>query len=334
MNLHQAIPGPIGVLCGGPSQEREISIRSGRAVHAALLEQRLPVELVILSENENRIPDELRAARIKSCFVALHGPFGEDGTVQSILEEMGLLYTGSSVEACRYAMDKVHARRRWRAEGLPVPQAVMVEPINALTKAKEMSLPLVVKPRAQGSSYGMSIVDTLEEVAGAVEAAAAYGQEVILEEYLPGPEVTVGILEDRPLPVVQVVPKRRFYDTVAKYTPGQTEYLVPAPLPPRTTRLAQMLGRQAHEALGCHSFSRVDMILAEGQGPVILELNPIPGMTESSLLPKAAAAAGIAFQELCSRMLASALGRSPARGERGSSLRVAPQPAHPEPVEG
>ena len=139
-----------------------------------------------------------------------------------------------------------------------------------------------------------------------------------MEEYLSGPELTVGILQDQPLPVIQIVPKRRFYDTIAKYTPGQTDYLVPAPIPPETARAAQELALRAHEALGCRFFSRVDLILAEGRGPVLLELNTIPGMTESSLLPKAAAAAGIPFTELCRQMLNSAWAKREPAAARSS----------------
>lgn len=321
--LRGTIPGPIGVLCGGPSQEREISIRSGRAVHEALLAGGFPAVFVLLSKDPDRIPDELRAAKLGSAFIVLHGPFGEDGTIQAFLEEMQIPHTGSSVEACRYAMDKVHAHRKWLAARLPIPQWKLAGSINAMARAEQLSFPLVVKPRSQGSSFGMSIVDSLEEVSAAAEEASRFGDEIILEEYLPGMELTVGLLKDRPLPVIQVVPKRRFYDTVAKYTPGQTEYIVPAPLPERSLKLVQELGRRAHETLGCRSFSRVDMILVTGRGPVLLELNPIPGMTENSLLPKAAAAAGISFQELCRQMLFSLLDRvvpaAPAEA-KGSNL--------------
>lgn len=323
--------GPVGVLCGGPSREREISLRSGQAVHEALESLNLSSVLVKLSENPEEIPQEIRSAGIGCAFIALHGWFGEDGTVQSLLEQMGIPYTGSAPEACRYAMDKVDSRRRWLAAGLPIPRWRLAEPLNILSRAHGLSFPLVVKPRSEGSSLGISIVDSAKELPAAAEQAAAFGREmtppplgasppgvslngapsrgggVILEEHLPGPELTVGILEERPLPVIQVVPKRRFYDTTAKYTPGMTEYLVPAPIPEAVARVAQDLAQQAHETLGCRSFSRVDMILHAERGPVLLELNCIPGMTPISLLPKAAAAAGISFPELCRQMLAPAL---------------------------
>ena len=305
---------PIGVLCGGPSREREISIRSGRAVHQALCSLGLPARLVLLSEDAERIPGEIRAARPGCAFIALHGPFGEDGAVQALLERMKIPYTGSPVEACRYGSDKVSSRLKWLAAGLPVPRWKAADPLSAAGRAAEVGFPLMVKPVREGSSLGMSIVDSAGQLPAAVEEAAKFGPDLLLEEYLSGPELTVGILEERPLPVIQIVTKRRFYDFIAKYTPGMTEYRVPALLPQETARAAQELALQAHEALGCRSFSRVDLILAEGRGPLLLEINSIPGMTETSLLPKAAAAAGIQFPELCRRMLASALQRAPTVG--------------------
>ena len=295
--------GRIGVLCGGPSREREISLRSGKAVHEALASLGLPSVRVPLPREREQIPQEIKAADLSCAFIALHGAYGEDGTIQALLEEMRIPYTGSPPDACRYGMNKVSSRLKWLAAGLPVPHWKEVDLFNAGSVAAKMKFPLVVKPVSEGSSLGMSIVDSAGELQPAVETAASFGAGLMLEEYLPGPELTVGILEDRPLPVIQIVPKRRFYDTIAKYTPGQTDYLVPAPIPPETARAARELALRAHEALGCRSFSRVDMILAEGRGPVLLELNTIPGMTETSLLPKAAAAAGVPFTELCRQML-------------------------------
>lgn len=291
--------GLIGVLCGGPSREREISLRSGKAVHEALVSLGFPAARVTLSRDPQEIPGEIRAAGLSCAFIALHGAYGEDGTLQALLEEMRIPYTGSPPEACRYGMNKVSSRLKWLVAGLAVPRT-----FSAI--AAEMKFPLVVKPVSEGSSLGMSIVDSAEDLAPAIERASSFGAGLLLEEYLTGPELTVGILEDRPLPVIQIVPKRRFYDFIAKYTPGQTEYLVPAPIPEETAAAARELALRAHETLGCCSFSRVDLILAEGRGPVLLELNTIPGMTESSLLPKAAAAAGFSFAELCRQMLNSA----------------------------
>ena len=298
---------PIGVLCGGPSREREISLRSGRAVQEALAAQGLDAFLFPLSQELHQIADELNGRSMGSAFIALHGPFGEDGTIQALLEEKGIPYTGSGVEACRYGTDKVHSRRRWLAAGLPVPEWRQGDPDSLLARMREFRYPLMLKPRAEGSSLGMSIVDGPEDLPTALREAEEFGPDLLLEEYLPGKELTVGILQDRPLPVIQIVPKRRFYDYVAKYTPGMTDYLVPAPLTDRMARIVQDIALRAHEALGCRSFSRVDLILVEGRGPVLLELNPIPGLTETSLLPKAAAAAGVSFGELCRLMLISSV---------------------------
>ena len=299
----------IGVLCGGPSREREISIRSGEAVHQGLLSLGLPSVLLVLSSAAHSIPDQIRSAGIHCAFIALHGSFGEDGTLQAILEEIGIPYTGSSPEACRYGMDKVASRRRWLAAGLAVPKWRPAGPEDVPARAAELKFPLILKPVSEGSSLGTTIADGPEELPQAVEAALAFGTKWILEEYLPGPELTVGILQDKPLPVIQIVPKRRFYDYTAKYTPGMTEYLVPAPIDAVMARKVQEIALRAHETLGCRCFSRADLILADGIGPVLLELNPIPGLTPLSLLPKAAAAAGISFPELCRQMLASALDR-------------------------
>ena len=296
----------IAVLAGGLSCEREISLISGKAVYEALSAKGLDV--ICVDPIGDFIP-LLKKNAITIVFIALHGAFGEDGTVQMLLEEMQIPHTGSSPEASRYAMDKLFSRRRWLAARLPIPRWVEASSLNAAVRVKELSFPVMVKPISQGSSIGMSLVETQEELPAAVEEASRFGERFLLEEYLPGSEVTVGILQDRPLPVIQIVPKRRFYDYVAKYTPGMTEYLVPAPLPSTTSRRLQQLAKTAHQVLGCRSFSRVDMILTPGRGPVLLELNTIPGMTPLSLLPKAAACAGIHFPELCRRMLASALER-------------------------
>ena len=309
---------PIGVLCGGPSSEREISLRSGRAVHEALTARGLRAVLLELSESQKEIPNQIKEAKLGSAFVVLHGFFGEDGQVQALLEDLHIPYTGSSEEASRTAMNKWVSRQRWAADHLPVPKSVLVEQISdhpsTTLRVIDIGFPLMVKPVCQGSSVGMTIVDCAGDLPQAIAAAVPYGEEIILEEYIAGPEMTVGILDDQPLPVIQIVPKRRFYDYVAKYTPGMTEYLVPAPISPQTSRLLQDLAVKAHKALGCQSYSRVDFILSPERGPFLLELNTIPGMTATSLLPKAAAAVGIDFQELCVRMTASAASRNCLKG--------------------
>lgn len=311
------VPAPIGVLCGGPSAEREISRRSGQAVWRALQGLGYPVRLVELppadcagargsaSPGASRCAGPLRQAGIRTAFIALHGPFGEDGTVQALLESLGVIYTGSGVAASRLASDKGAAKQRLRERGVPVPRgdALAASPPAPLDG---LGFPFVVKPARQGSSFGLTIVDRPEDWPAALAEAARYDTTILREEYLPGPELTVGVLDGAPLPVLQVVPHRRCYDYLAKYTPGLTEYLVPAPLPPAITEVVQTTAVRAHRALGCRGFSRVDLILTSDRGPIVLEVNTIPGLTTMSLLPKAAAAAGLSFPQLCERLLASA----------------------------
>lgn len=303
--------GRIGVLMGGPSAEREVSLRSGKAVLGALLSKGYnarPVELYL-----PRI-EELKLLDIDVAFIALHGSFGEDGELQSMLEELNIPYTGSKVEASRLAMNKIASREIFQRNRLLVPNyEVLKNGVSpdfqrgaVLPLAEKFKMPVVVKPSAQGSSVGLTVVDRVDELKGAIDRAFEFGQEIIIEEYIEGREITVGILEDAPLPVIQIAPRRRFYDYIAKYTAGMTEYLVPAPISQAQFKLAQEAGLKAHHCLGCRSFSRVDMILNNDGVPVVLEVNTIPGLTELSLLPKAAKVAGIEFPELCGKMLDSA----------------------------
>ena len=291
----------IGVLMGGPSAERDVSLRSGRAVAEALLSKgynAIPMEVWLPTK------DELKSADIDVAFIALHGTFGEDGQIQAILEELKIPYTGSKAKASQLGMDKVASRRLFQKAGLKVPGYHVID--NGARPKLKFSPPIVVKPSAQGSSVGVSIIDKIEELDRAIKEAFKFGEEVLLEEFIHGKELTVGILDDKPLPVIQVVPKRRYYDEVAKYTAGMTEYLCPAPISAHEAGFAQDAGIRAHKALCCRSFSRVDMILSGDNKIIVLEVNTIPGMTQLSLLPKAANAAGIDFPGLCEKMLESA----------------------------
>jgi len=291
----------IGVLMGGPSAERDVSLRSGKAILEALLSKgynAIPLEVWLPTRQE------LKSAGIHVAFIALHGTFGEDGQIQAILEDLKIPYTGSKVKASRLGMDKVASRKLFKKARLNVPDCYVIK--NGTRPRKKLKTPLVVKPSAQGSSVGVSIIDSLDELEGAITGAFMFGDKVLLESFVPGKELTVGVLDGNPLPVIQVVPKRRYYDEVAKYTVGMTEYLCPAPISEQEAKLAQEAGAKAHKALGCAGYSRVDMILGEDGRVVILEVNTIPGMTQLSLLPKAAKAAGIEFPELCEAMLRSA----------------------------
>lgn len=300
--------GRIGVLMGGPSAEREVSLRSGKAILEALLSRgydAIPVELGMPTK------EGLKSLDIDTAFIALHGTFGEDGRIQAMLEGLDIPYTGSKIRASRLGMDKVASRKLFKKNKLFVPRyevlpSLLSSPLRGEGRARGIGQQIVVKPSAQGSSVGVTIVEKKEGLEEAIDRAFGFGDAVILEEFIEGKELTVGILDDRPLPVIQLVPKRRFYDEVAKYTSGMTEYLVPAPISKTESDMAREAGVRAHKCLECASFSRVDMILSNDGRIVVLEVNTIPGMTQLSLLPKAAKAAGIGFEELCERMLRSA----------------------------
>lgn len=297
--------GKIGVLAGGPSSEREISLRSGRAVYEALL--RLGHE-VILMDVKDGICDIIGGNAIDVAFIALHGKFGEDGTVQGILERMGIPYTGSGVEASRLALDKIATKVAFEKAGIPTPEYfVLNNPDDGLKGFDRLGWPVVVKPQFEGSSIGLSIVSSEKDLAGRVREAFACGGKVVLEGFVAGRELTVGMLNDEPLPVVEIVTKSGVYDYHAKYKDPGTQYLVPAPIDENAAEAAKRLGRIAHKALGCRSFSRVDIMMDKKGAMYVLEVNTIPGMTERSLLPKAALAAGIDFGEMCTGILEDAV---------------------------
>jgi len=298
------------VLMGGPSEEHEVSLKSGRGAVEALRQRGFAAEPVLLprdvstNEASAMIRRAIAPADVDVVFIALHGAFGEDGTIQRICESLHVAYTGSDAAASRLGMDKIASRQRFLDAGLAVPRSSVVEASrNGSTVPKGLRLPLVVKPSAQGSSIGVSLVRRPAELAAAVREAARHGGQVLVEEFIPGRELTVSVLGDDVLPVVEVIPKRAFFDFAAKYTAGMTEYRVPAFLAPETAHRVQEAGRRAHEALGCRHFSRTDLILSEAQSPVILEVNTIPGLTPTSLLPKAAACLGISYGELCEQLV-------------------------------
>lgn len=297
--------GLVGVLLGGPSAEREISLKSGRAVARALREAGYSV--VEIGE-EGDIGDGIRSHRLDAAFIALHGRFGEDGTVQGMLEEMNIPYTGSGVEASRRAMNKAESRKLFERAGLPVPPGRVYGP-GAGPRKPPFPLPVVVKPAREGSSIGLSLARTPDEFRAAVARAREHDREILVEEYVPGRELTVGVLDGRPLPPVEIRPSNPFFDFEAKYVPGKSKFEVPARLPAARYREVQRLGLSAHRVLGCFSYSRADIILGPGGRPCLLEVNTIPGFTATSLLPQAAAAAGIDFATLCRRLLAAALTR-------------------------
>jgi D-alanine-D-alanine ligase len=297
--------GRIGVLAGGPSNERSISLRSGRAVHDALLGEGLDS---VFLDVKNDIDEIIEKSCIDVAFIALHGRFGEDGTVQRMLEDAGIPYTGSGVEASAAALDKAVSKDLFIKNSIPVPKHVVLIKGRPYPGAlDELGMPIVVKPHLEGSSIGLSIVNDKNLLQDAIDKAFEYGDKVILEEYINGRELTVGILNDEALPVIEIVPKNKIYDYDAKYKDSATKYLVPAPISEDVSKNARRLGVMAHKTLGCRSFSRVDMMMAPSGDIFVLEVNTIPGMTERSLLPKAARATGLRFGSLCVKILEAAV---------------------------
>lgn len=299
--------GKIGVLMGGPSSEREISLKSGKAVFQSL--QSAGIDVVAIDIKTEDVAENLRllkASRIDCAFLALHGWFGEDGQIQAILEELKMPYTGSGPQASRTAMDKTASREVFLKADLTIPRCKILEKSKGRVKdfnLEQFGLPLVVKPASQGSSVGLSIIDQHGQFSTALDLAFQYDEKVLIEEYIPGRELTVGILHEQALPLIEIMPKNRFFDFQAKYQSGMSEYIVPAQLPKAIAELVQAKAMLAHKILGCRDFSRVDIILRQDNTPFVLEVNTIPGFTETSLLPKAARASGIDFVELCVKLI-------------------------------
>ena len=284
----------VAVLMGGISSEREVSLRSGAAVAQGLRDEGYAVVEIDMVTKVFSIPPEVEAV-----FVALHGEFGEDGEIQNILANQKMPYTGSDAASCRVAFNKILTRDQLAATGIPIPQG------EVLTSASDRSIPfpLVVKPPCEGSSMGCHLV--LEECdwEEAFADALRYSGEVLVEQYISGRELTVGIVEDLVLPVVEIKTASEWYDFDAKYVTGETQYIVPAELPPKTTKISQEMALKTFTCLGASGFGRVDFRLSPEGKLYVLELNSIPGFTATSLLPKAAASAGIGFSELCCRIL-------------------------------
>lgn len=306
--------GRIGVLMGGYSSEREISLKSGRAIYEALKAQEcdvIPVD--IKEEDEEKILNLILESKIDLAFIALHGQLGEDGRIQSILEKAHIPYTGSGVKASRLALNKIESQNIFKKNDINVPAYVTLSRNNSVDLDAIIDelgdFPLVVKPSHEGSSIGITIVTQKEQWPKALDLAWSYASDILVERYIQGREVTVGILDQTALPVVEICPHREFFDFTAKYEKGVTDYIVPAPMPHNQTVVLQDLALKSHRILGCSDFSRVDFILDENWVPYVLEVNTIPGFTATSLLPKAAAEAGIPFDELVFRLTELAYGK-------------------------
>ncbi len=293
----------ITVMLGGPSAEREVSLRSGAAVANALRSLGHTIHELDPKTSEWQLPPDTQVV-----FLALHGTYGEDGTVQRRLEELGVAYTGCGPEASRIGFDKVLTKQRCVAAAVPSAKFVVIDTPSA-PWPRGWNPPVVLKPVCQGSSVGLEFVDRVADWPQALAEAMRHDSKVLVEERIQGREVTVGILGDAVLPLVEVRPKQGVLDYRNKYTAGATEYFCPAPLDEATTRKAQEAGLGAFRAIGGRDYARVDVMLRPSGEPVVLEVNTLPGMTETSLLPKAAAAAGIDYAGLCQRMVDLALTR-------------------------
>jgi len=310
----------IGVLLGGLSSERDVSLRTGEAVLAALRERghdAIPIYV------DRDVDVALRQEQIEVAFIALHGRWGEDGCIQGLLEMLGIPYTGSDVLASALAMHKGKAKELFRLHNLPTPAyysltgAAVAGSEDLVAVHGDFGFPCVVKPIREGSSVGVTICRAPGELGTAVERALCFDDEILIERYIAGKEISVAVLEDRALGAVEIAPRDGFYDYANKYTRGATDYFVPPRVSPERYRgiLAQAL--RAHTALGCRGATRVDMMVSDSGNEFVLEVNTLPGLTPTSLLPKIADAAGISFGELCEMMLAGAsLATRRGRGER------------------
>jgi len=295
----------ITVMLGGMGAEREVSLSSGKEVVRALRSLGHQIHQLDPRSEDWKLP-----AITDVVFLALHGTYGEDGTVQSRLEELGVPYTGCGPDASRLAFNKVLTKQRCLEEGVPTAPFLL---INSPSASWPMGWdpPVVLKPVRQGSSVGLQFVERVADWGTALAESLRHDSEVLMEEKIIGRETTVGILGSTVLPVVEIRPKGGVYDYQTKYTAGTTEYLCPAPFDVESTSRIQAAGLGAFQAVGGRDYARVDIMVRQDGEPVVLEVNTLPGMTETSLLPKAAAAAGIEYADLCQRMVDLALARKP-----------------------
>jgi D-alanine-D-alanine ligase len=295
----------VAVVWGGPSSERAISIRTAAAVRRALSRMGLPH---VALEVSPRLADLLRRHRINLAFLATHGTVGEDGRLQGFLDVLRIPYTGSGVLASALAMHKPSAKRIFESAGVPTPRWAVVPAGERPTPTSlGLRLPLVLKPASQGSAVGVTVARTISEFQDGLKAAGRVDAEVLVEEYVAGTEITVGLLGDRILPVVEILPQHAFYDFHSKYAPGGSRHILPARLTPAVYRRSQELAVAAFHALGCRHVGRVDLMVNRRGQPTVLEVNTLPGLTATSLLPESARAVGLDFEGLVGTLLTSAL---------------------------
>ncbi len=315
----------IGVLMGGQSPERDISLRTGKAVHRSLCRRGYDTVMIDVGPTLYR---DLQEQKIEIAFVSLHGPGGEDGVIQGFLETVGIPYTGSGLQANALGMHKVTTKTILAAHKIPIPDGTVIKrgekvSSRAALRSARLHWPVVVKPASQGSTIGVTIVRKPSQWSGALALAHRYDREAMVEAYIPGHEVTVSLLgsgEETPtvLPAVEIVAPNGFYDFSAKYEKGKTQYLCPAPLSAAITKQIRALALKTYQVMGCDGAIRVDFRITPRGRPYVLEINTVPGMTETSLLPMAAAQAGIDYDELTERILQSALVRARDRAAASS----------------
>lgn len=299
----------IAVLMGGPSTEREVSLNTGGAILKALQEK--GYQAIAMELNPLHFVEQIKAEKIDVVFNAVHGKFGEDGTIQGVLELIGIPYTGSGMLASAVAMDKVMSKRLFMADGIPTPRSLFFQHTTNTSEilqtiVKQFELPVVVKAASQGSSIGVSIVSDAPSLETAIEEAFGYSDHIVVEEFIKGKELTVAVIGDetaKALPIIEIVPHSGKYDYRSKYTKGCTDYIVPAELEDVVTERIQHLAVKAFRLFGCRGVARVDFMMDEAGQPYVLEINTIPGMTATSLVPKAAAATGLSFSDLCEQIL-------------------------------
>jgi len=302
-----ALPKKIALLMGGPSSERDVSLATGRGISKALRSLGVDVVEVDVRDENFQLPEDVEFA-----FIALHGTFGEDGQLQQLLEERGVAYTGEGIQGSRLAFDKIRSKEKFEEHSVRTPEWETIE----ANQHPRMRPPMVVKAPRQGSTVGVHIVKSIEDLAPAIAGSAKYDRELLIEKFVSGRELTIGILGDQALPILEIIPKGGFYDFTNKYpflnpqAGGGAEHVCPARIDEKKTAEIQELALRAFRALGLQVYGRVDVILSDGGEPFVLEVNTIPGMTEASLLPEAAAAAGIGYVDLCTRIIALSRART------------------------
>jgi D-alanine-D-alanine ligase len=301
MTTREELPKKIAVLMGGPGSEREVSLATGQGVVKALRSLGAEVVEIDVRNEDFQMPNDIDIA-----FNTIHGTFGEDGQLQKILEDRGVRYTGDGVEGSRNAFDKILSKQKFLEHKVATPESEVIE----VGRRPKMSVPLVMKPARQGSTVGVVIVKNERELDGAMKEAGKYDRKLLVEKFVSGRELTIGILGDQALPIIEIIPKGGFYDFDTKYpflnpTAGASaQHVCPANIDATLTKKIQDLALRAFRALGLMVYARVDVMLSETGEPFVLEANTIPGMTEASLLPEAAAAAGIGYADLCARIIA------------------------------